>query len=97
MQHLASDLLDKGLTPDQITNAVVKALRVAKLSDMEVHKHFMPVFSALDRQIIKDCKLSHLAYGLILMNADTEVSSVGGFQISVLEHYLVNMAQHAKG
>ena len=48
----------------------------------------MPVFSGLGQGIIQDCKLSHLGYGLVLMNADTSLHVVSEFQIDVLKGYL---------
>lgn len=90
MTHLASDLLDKGLSPKQISDAVTKAIKIANLLDVEVHKHFRPVFSSIREDIIQDCKLSDLGYGLVLMNADANLSVVGEFQINVLKEYLNN-------
>ncbi|SDE43868.1 hypothetical protein SAMN05421636_10568 [Pricia antarctica] len=88
LRHLASDLLNQGLTPKQISDAVVKAMGIGKASGMDLRQHFRPVFSGIEKEIISDCKLSHLAYGLVLMNADTELSIVGNFQVSVLAQYL---------
>lgn len=91
MKYLASDLLEHGLTPRQISDAVVKAIHVGEGFGLELNQHFKPVFSGIDKEIISDCKLSHLAYGLVLMNADVELSVVGDFQVSVLQQYLVNL------
>lgn len=88
MKHLASDLLDKGLSPKQITEAVLMAIKIANSSGIETLRHFMPVFSGIDQNIIEDCKLSHLGYGLVLMNADANLSVVGKFQVDVLTEYL---------
>jgi hypothetical protein len=88
LKYLASDLLYQGLTPKQINDAVVRAMGIGKASGMDLYQHFRPVFSGIGNEIIRDCKLSHLAYGLVLMNADTELSIVGNFQVSVLEKYL---------
>ncbi|RTE52391.1 hypothetical protein EHW67_19640 [Arenibacter aquaticus] len=90
MKHLASDFLDQGLTPRQITEAVVKAMNVGKSSGMKIEKHFKPVFTGAGKHIVKDCKLSHLAYGLVLINADVKLPVVGNFQVSVLSQYLEN-------
>jgi len=87
MNHMASDLLAKGLSPKQITDAVLRAIQVGKSSGIDINRHFMPVFSGMDQEIIGDCKLSHLAYGLVLMNADVELSAVGEWQISVLKKF----------
>jgi hypothetical protein len=88
MTHLASDLLKKGLSPDQITDAVATAIKVANTSGMETKKHFMPVYSGINEEIIQDCKLSHLGYGLVIMNADVSLPVVGDFQVDVLKEYL---------
>ena len=88
MKYLASDLLKKGLSPKQITNAVEAAVKIAKSSGLETQKHFMPVYSGINQDIIADCKLSNLAYGLVLMNADPSLSVVGKFQAEVLKQYL---------
>ncbi|TYB79489.1 hypothetical protein [Bizionia myxarmorum] len=88
MKHLASDLLDKGLSPVQISDAVSAAIKVVNSSGIEAHKHFMPVFSGLNEGIVQDCKLSHLGYGLVLMNANSNLSVVSEFQVDVLRNYL---------
>lgn len=87
MRYLASDLLDKGLSPDHISDAVVRAIRAGKSSGMDMRKHFMPVFSAINKEIIRDCKLSEMGYGLVLMNADVKIPAVGKWQTKVLEEY----------
>lgn len=88
MKYLASDLLDKGLSPIQISNAVSAAIKVANSSGIETYKHFLPVFSALKVGIIEDCKLSDLGYGLVMMNADPSLTVVGEFQVDILNNYL---------
>jgi hypothetical protein len=90
MKYLASDLLDKGLTPKQISEAIVMAIRVANSSGIESQKHFMPVYSGMEETIIQDCKLSQLGFGLVLMNADANLSVVSEFQVDVLKRYLDN-------
>lgn len=88
MKHLASDLLEKGLSPEQITAAITKAVKIANSSGVETYKHFMPVFSGIQQQIIQDCKLSDLGYGLVLINAAVNLPVVGEFQVNVLKKYL---------
>ncbi len=85
MKYLASDLLKQGLKPNQINEAMVRAINVGKTSGMDIGKHFRPVFSGIEKEIISDCRLSHLAYILVLMNADVELQVVGDFQVSVLQ------------
>lgn len=89
MRHLASDLLYKGLSPDHIKDAVARAIKAGKSSGIDIRKHFMPVFSGIEKEIISDCKLSKLAYGLVLMNADAQLPLVGRWQVRVLEEYFL--------
>ena len=88
LNYLASDLLKKGLSPNQISEAVLKAIKIGKSSGLEIRKHFMPVFTDKNKEIINDCKLSKLAYGLVLLNASPDLSSVGKWQIEVLEKFI---------
>ena len=88
MKYLASDLLERGLSPRQITKAILKAIKVGKSSGIKVEKHFMPVFTQVDSGIINDCRLSKLAYGLLLLNADVDLAVVGEWQVDVLKGYL---------
>jgi len=90
MKYLASDLIEKGLSPKQISNAVAMAIKIANSSGIETYKHFMPVFSGTHEVIIQDCKLSNLGYGLVLMNAEANLPVVGEFQVTILKKYLEN-------
>jgi hypothetical protein len=88
LNYLASDLLDKELSPNQISDAVVIAIKIAKSSGINIREHFIPVFTDINSEIISDCKLSKLAYGLVLLNANPDLSSVGKWQIKVLENFI---------
>ena len=88
MNHLASDLLHRGFSTKQLNDAVAKAIKVGESYGMDIRQHFKPVFSGIEKEIVQDCKLSHLGYGLVLMNADLELSVVVDFQVSVLESFL---------
>jgi hypothetical protein len=87
MKYLASDLLKKGLSLEQISDALKLAVKVASSSGVGVYKHFMPIYSSINREIIKDCKLSTLGYGLVLMNANPNLSVVGDFQVNILKDF----------
>ncbi|WP_158976449.1 hypothetical protein [Cellulophaga sp. L1A9] len=88
MHFFASDLLYQGLSPKQISDAVTKAMSIAKSSKLNLREHFRPVFSSMANEVISDCKLSRLGYGLVLLNAETKLSVVGEWQLKVLEHFL---------
>ena len=87
MQFLASDLLKKGLSPKEISVAVIKAIKTGKSSGIEIRKHFMPVFTEVNKSIISDCKLSKMGYGLVMLNANSELSYVAKWQIKVLNNF----------
>ena len=84
LAYLASDLLEEGLSPKQISDAVLKAIKAGKSAGLEIEQHFRPVFTDLKREIINDCKLSKLAYGLVWLNAEADSSTVAQWQIKIL-------------
>lgn len=88
MTYLASDLLDKGLSPKQISEAVIAAIKIANASKINTKAHFKPVFSGIQQGVIEDCKLSRLGYGLVLLNADLNLAVVANFQVDVLQCYI---------
>ncbi|MEP2238075.1 MAG: hypothetical protein ABJI22_06915 [Maribacter sp.] len=88
LYYFASDLLYDGLSPKQISDAVTKAMNVAKNAKLNLREHFKPVFSSMDNEVVSDCKLSRLGYGLVLMNAEAKLSVVGKWQLKVLERFL---------
>ena len=87
MKYWASDLLEKGWSPQQINTAVIAAIKIANSSGLETRKHFKPMFSGIKQDIIQDCKLSLLGYGLVLLNADRNLSLVGNFQVKLLKDF----------
>lgn len=93
MRYWASDLLDKGLSPKQINDAVVVAIKIASASGLEIRKHFKPMLSGTRHELIQDCRLSRLAFGLVLLNADSNLAAVGAFQLGLLEHVLRNNSE----
>lgn len=88
MNYLASDLLKKGLSPVQILEAVSRAMKIGSSAGLELREHFLPLFTEVNHEIIRDCKLSRLGYGLVLLNADPDLSPVGKWQVKLLENYL---------
>ncbi len=61
----------------------------AESSGEAKEQHFLPIFSAMNQEIIQDCKLSKLACGLVLMNANEIISAVGIFQVNLIKSNLV--------
>lgn len=88
MKYFASDLLEAGLSPLDIQEALKRAMTIGRTSGLEIRQHFSPVYTQSKGQIIKDCKLSKLGYAMILMNARPDKIAVSDWQINVLKSYL---------
>lgn len=83
--YLASDILEKGLSPKDLTDAMKRAMIVCKAGGKRVEDHFLPIYSYYRGQMVNDCKLSNLGYALILMNARADNETVAEWQLEVLE------------
>lgn len=83
--YLASDLLAKGLSPKDLTDAMKRAMIVCKAGGKQVEDHFLPIYSYYRGQLVNDCKLSSLGYALILLNARADNTTVAEWQLEVLE------------
>jgi len=90
MKHLASDLLEDGFTPPQITKAVQKAMAAARTANLAIEQHFFPVYTDLEGNLVKDCKLSNIGYGLVLMNGNVNLPIVAEWQLKILKNTLWN-------
>ncbi len=88
MKYLASDLLKKGLSPSQLLEAISGAMKIGSSAGIELREHFMPLFTEVNKEIIRDCKLSRLGYSLVLLNADPDLGVLGKWQVKVLENFL---------
>ena len=88
MKYFASDLLEAGLSPLDIREALKRAMTIGRTSGLEIRQHFAPVYTQSKGQIFKDCKLSKLGYAMILMNARPDKKVVSDWQINVLKSYL---------
>ncbi|RMG82037.1 MAG: damage-inducible protein D [Bacteroidetes bacterium] len=87
MPYLASDLLDEGLSPGEITDALRRAMDSARAARLYLRRHFAPVYTQRGGSIVKDCKLSQLGYALVLLNANPTTPAVARWQVQVLRKY----------
>ena len=85
MKWFASDLLEKGLSPMAITQAVQRAMRIAKTARLDIRQHFYPLYTEYRGSLVRDCKLTELAYGLVLLNAEPDNAAVAKWQVEVLQ------------
>lgn len=88
MKYLASDLIQEGLRPTEIASAVERAILVSKAANLSIRRHFSPVYTQLNGHIIKDCRLSRIGYGLVLLNARPDHPLVAEWQLNLLIDYL---------
>ncbi|RMF02787.1 MAG: hypothetical protein D6772_03055 [Bacteroidetes bacterium] len=87
MNYLASDLLQEGLWPEEIASALARAIRISEAANLDVRRHFAPVYTQINQQIMKDCRLSRLAYGLVLLNARPDRPVVAQWQLKLLRQF----------
>jgi len=87
--YLASDLLDNGLSPKDLTEAIQRAMTVCKTGGKNIKDHFLPIYSSYRGKLVNDCKLSSLGYALVLLNARGDNRSVAEWQLELLERTFV--------
>ncbi len=88
MKYFASDLLEKGLSPKDIKQAIQRAMLAAKSAGIEIEKHFSLTYTGRAGVVISDCKLSSLGYAMLLLNAPAENPIVGQWQVKILQKIL---------
>lgn len=88
MNYLASDLLHVGLSSSDIQDAINRALIVSINSDVKIRKHFAPMYTQVDGQVFRDCKLSEVGYSLVLLNARPDLKATGKWQMKVIANML---------
>jgi hypothetical protein len=91
MKYFASDLLDNGLSPQAITNAVRRAMLAARSAGLNVREHFFLVYTERNGEVMRDCKLSQMGYALVMLNADVRNDNVAKWQVKILEYFLSNI------
>lgn len=84
--HLASELLQEGLSADDIAEALQRAYRICETAELELPRHFHFIYTQSERGIFHDCRLSKLAYGLVLINANPRNKTVAECQIRLLSN-----------
>jgi len=88
LKYLASDLLNQGLKPRDIKDAVKRAMAAGKSAGLEMKRHFALVYTQKGSTAVYDCKLSRLGYALVMLNASPHLRTVGEWQVKVLTDFL---------
>lgn len=87
MKYFASDLFQKGFSPQDIQYAIKRAVTVGRTSGIEIRKHFSPVYTQINGQLVNDCKLSRLGYALVILNGRPNLATTSEWQLNVLENF----------
>ena len=87
MTYLASDLLKNGVSGEEISKALVRAFKASEAADLDVRKHFLPIYTQGAEGVFNDCKLSELGFRLLLINADITVPAIAKYQLKLLQAF----------
>lgn len=88
LPFLASDLLKEGFAPADIAKALRRATTICRTSGIDLREHFKPVYTHYRDGLVKDCKLSRLAYGLVLLNSRPDQGATASWQLNLLSQVL---------
>ena len=88
MKYLASDLLNEGISLPDIAVALKRAMMTIKVCGLEMDEHFIPVYTQIQHDIVKDCKLSRFGYALVILNTRTDNLIAAELQVEVLKKFL---------
>jgi hypothetical protein len=88
LTFLASSMLEEGLGPADIVEAVKRATTVCHSAGVPVEEHFKPVYTSYRNSLIRDCKLSKFGYLLTLINARPDRRITAHWQTKLLEDFL---------
>ena len=85
LHHYASELLDKGLHDEaELEDALHKAMTALCAAHLPCQRHIKKVFISYGDNIRNDWRVSDLALGLIIMNADVSNPLVARLQVELL-------------
>ena len=73
MNYLASDLLKKGVSKDDISQAVREAIEVMKMANMNINQHFIPVYT----------QINGFAFKIVMLNLPPNNIFVSKLQIRI--------------
>ncbi len=88
LTYLASGLIEEGLGPRDIVEAVRRATTACRTAGLEVNEHFKPVYSSYRGSLVRDCKLSRFGYYLTIINARPDSEMTAHWQYKLLEDLL---------
>ncbi len=92
LRHLATDLALFGIDrPEEITEAIERAIEVCRMAGVPVAEHFKPVFFCRNNKVFRDWRLSDLALKLAIINAGIDHEFVCLTQVDLVRRSLNDM------
>lgn len=68
-----------------LEEALQRAMKVCRTQQLELAEHFKPVYRCEEEGVVKDWKLSPLAWCLVMLNADPGNPEVAHMQLALLK------------
>ncbi len=86
MTYLASSLLEEGLSPSDIIEAMRRATTACRTAGLQVEEHFKPVYSSYRGSLVRDCKLSRVGYLFMVINAPANSPCAADWQYRLIRN-----------
>ena len=88
LSYLASELLNYGfISPNEIEEAVNRAVRICKTAGLNIKKNFKPIYVYKNGDIVCDWRLSALGRKLVFLNANSDNPFVARLQIELVSNF----------
>ncbi len=87
LTHLASEMALLGIEdPEDINEAIEKAIMVCKRAGIRAADHFKPVYFCKNSKIFRDWRMSDFAFKLAIINADIRYKVVSVTQVEMVKN-----------
>ncbi len=67
-----------------LEDALMRAMNVCRLQQLDLAEHFKPIYRCEETGVVKDWKLSPLAWCLVMINADPANPEVARMQLALI-------------
>lgn len=86
LRYYASELqkILEMTTLNSLEEALLRAMNVCRHQQLDLAEHFKPIYRCEESGVVKDWKLSPLAWCLVMINADPANPEVARMQLALL-------------
>lgn len=81
-------------TLESLEAALLRAMNVCRHQQLDLAEHFKPIYRCKESGVVKDWKLSPLAWCLVMINADPANPAVARMQLTLLAKSIEAEAIH---